>query len=397
MAFWKQVLLTIALLAIAGLAYARLVPGAGEHLARLGLEPSTIAMLTGSDPAAEAKGPGGSEGGGRGGFGSREALVSVQPVTTARINDRITAIGDGEALRSVTVVPLASGVLTEVNVEAGQKVEAGTVIAKLDSGSEEIARDRAVLALKTARDALQRAERLFESRTTSQTQLDDARNAVDSAELALRDAEVELEKRSIVAPISGRAGLVPVEKGDYVTTQTEIATLDDRTSILVDFWLPERFAPIVAVGQPLDAHAVSLPGETFEGEVQATGSRIDRASRTIQVRAMVQNPQDRLRPGMSFRVEMRLPGETWPAVDPLAIQWSSAGAHVWRAVDGKVERVAVSIIQRNSDSVLVDGPLQEGDLVVTEGLQSLRPGAAIRIQGEKFQEGGQRPQVSDAS
>ena len=72
MAFWKQVLLTIALLAIAGLAYARLVPGAGEHLARLGLEPSTIAMLTGSDPAAEAKGPGGSEGGGRGAGGRAE-------------------------------------------------------------------------------------------------------------------------------------------------------------------------------------------------------------------------------------------------------------------------------------------------------------------------------------
>lgn len=396
MAFWKQVLLTIALLAIAGLAYARLVPGAGEQMARLGLDPSTIALLTGSDPAAQANGGGGGAGG-RGGFGSREALVSVQPVTSARINDRITAIGDGEALRSVTVVPLASGVLTEVNVEAGQKVEAGTVIAKLDSSSEEIARDRAELALKTARDALQRAERLFESRTTSQTQLDDARNAVDSAELALRDAQVELEKRSIVAPISGRAGLVPVEKGDYVTTQAEIATLDDRSSILVDFWLPERFAPIIAVGQPLSAHAVSLPGETFEGEVQATGSRIDRASRTIQVRAMIENPRDRLRPGMSFRVEMRLPGETWPAVDPLAIQWSSAGAHVWRAVDGKVERVAVSIIQRNSDSVLVDGPLKEGDLVVTEGLQSLRPGAAIRIQGETGNEGGQRPQVSDAS
>ncbi|MFP1633624.1 efflux RND transporter periplasmic adaptor subunit [Zhengella sp. ZM62] len=398
MAFWKQVLLTIALLAIAGFAYARLVPGAGEQLARFGLDASTIALLTGSDPAAQANGGGGGGGaGGRGGFGSREALVSVQPVTSARINDRITAIGDGEALRSVTVVPLSSGVLTEVNVEAGQKVEAGTVIAKLDSSSEEIARDRAELALKTARDALQRAERLFESRTTSQTQLDDARNAVDSAELALRDAQVELEKRSIIAPISGRAGLVPVEKGDYVTTQAEIATLDDRSSILVDFWLPERFAPIIAVGQPLTAHAVSLPGETFEGVVQATGSRIDRASRTIQVRAMVQNPQDRLRPGMSFRVEMRLPGETWPAVDPLAIQWSSAGAHVWRAVDGKVERVAVSIIQRNSDSVLVDGPLQEGDLVVTEGLQSLRPGAAIRIQGENFRENQPRPQVSDAS
>ena len=76
---------------------------------------------------------------------------------------------------------------------------------------------------------------------------------------------------------------------------------------------------------------------------------------------------------------------------------SSAGAHVWRVTDGKVERVMVSIIQRNSDSVLVDGPLKEGEIVVTEGLQSLRPGSAIRIQGETFREGEKRPQVSDAS
>ena len=385
------------MLAIAGLGYARLVPGAGEQIARLGLDPATIALLTGADPAGQAGGGRQGGGGGPGGFGGREALVSVQPVTTARINDRITAIGDGEALRSVTVVPLASGVLTEINVRPGERVDAGTVIARLDSGSEEIARDRATLALKTARDALRRVERLFESRTASQTQLDDSRNAVATAELALREAKVDLEKRSIVAPISGRAGLVPVEKGDYVTTQTEIATLDDRSSILVDFWLPERFAPIITVGQPLSAHAVSLPGETFEGEVQAIGGRIDRASRTMQVRAQIENPEDRLRPGMSFRVEMRLPGETWPAVDPLAIQWSSAGAHVWRVTDGKVERVMVSIIQRNSDSVLVDGPLKEGEIVVTEGLQSLRPGSAIRIQGETFREGEKRPQVSDAS
>lgn len=402
MAFWKQVLLTLILLAAIGLGYSRLVPGAGEQLAKLGLKPSTVALLTGQDAQAPGtadagKGKGKSDGRQRGGFGAREASVVVQPVTTAQINDRVTAIGDGEALRSVTVVPLASGMLTEVNLQPGQKVEAGTVIARLDSGSEAIARDRAMLALKTANEALERVEKLFQSRTASQTQVDTARNARDTAELALRQAKVDLEKRSIVAPIAGRAGIVPVEAGDYVTTQTEIATLDDRSSILVDFWLPEKFAPIISVGQPLVAHAVSLPGETFEGKVQATGSRIDRASRTIQVRALIENPDDRLRPGMSFRVEMRFPGQSWPAVDPLAIQWSSAGAHVWRASDGKAEQVPVTIIQRNSDSVLVDGAVKEGDLIITEGLQSLRPGAAIRVIGADGKEGGARPQVSDAS
>ncbi|PHP67674.1 efflux transporter periplasmic adaptor subunit [Zhengella mangrovi] len=404
MAFWKQVLLTLILLAAVGLGYSRLVPGAGEQLAKLGLKPSTVALLTGQDAqapgtadAGKGKGKGKGDGRQRGGFGAREASVVVQPVTTAQINDRVTAIGDGEALRSVTVVPLASGMLTEVNLQPGQKVEAGTVIARLDSGSEAIARDRAMLALKTANEALERVEKLFQSRTASQTQVDTARNARDTAELALREAKVDLEKRSIVAPIAGRAGIVPVEAGDYVTTQTEIATLDDRSSILVDFWLPEKFAPIISVGQPLVAHAVSLPGETFEGKVQATGSRIDRASRTIQVRALIENPDDRLRPGMSFRVEMRFPGQSWPAVDPLAIQWSSAGAHVWRASDGKAEQVPVTIIQRNSDSVLVDGAVKEGDLIITEGLQSLRPGAAIRVIGADGKEGGARPQVSDAS
>ena len=379
MAFWKQVLLTVALLAIAGLGYARLVPGAGEQIARLGLDPATIALLTGADPAGQAGGGRQGGGGGPGGFGGREALVSVQPVTTARINDRITAIGDGEALRSVTVVPLASGVLTEINVRPGERVDAGTVIARLDSGSEEIARDRATLALKTARDALRRVERLFESRTASQTQLDDSRNAVATAELALREAKVDLEKRSIVAPISGRAGLVPVEKGDYVTTQTEIATLDDRSSILVDFWLPERFTTQMVTGLPIKATAVSLPGEEFSGTVSAIGSRIDRASRTFQVQARINNASDRLKPGMSFRISLAFKGQDFPAVDPLALQWSSGGAFVWKAVDGKAKRISVSILQRNSDSVLLDAPeLAKGDRVVTEGVQVLREGMALK-------------------
>ena len=86
-----------------------------------------------------------------------------------------------------------------------------------------------------------------------------------------------------------------------------------------------------------------------------------------------------MRPGMSFRVVLRFPGDDYPAVDPLAVQWSSTGPYVWKVADGKSERIAVRILQRNSDYVLVSGDLATGDEVVTEGLQSLRPGSDLEI------------------
>jgi multidrug efflux pump subunit AcrA (membrane-fusion protein) len=82
---------------------------------------------------------------------------------------------------------------------------------------------------------------------------------------------------------------------------------------------------------------------------------------------------------MSFRVEMRYAGENFPAVDPLAIQWSSEGAYVWKAQEGKALRTPVRIVQRNSDLVLVDGSLVSGESVVTEGVQTLREGATLKV------------------
>ena len=82
---------------------------------------------------------------------------------------------------------------------------------------------------------------------------------------------------------------------------------------------------------------------------------------------------------MSFEVTVRFPGETFPAVDPLAIQWGSDGAFVWIIEDGVASRTPVRIIQRNTDSVLVSGSLAEGEAVVTEGIHTVREGAEVRI------------------
>ena len=380
MAWWKQAIGVLVVLAAALFGWARFVPEARGHLSEAGVPPALISLLAGAEPVTETAAvtqPGRPQG--PGAPGGRGATVRTAEVFSATINDRIDSIGDGEALKSVTVVPLSAGVLTEVLVESGARVSAGDVLARLDSSQETIARDKADLSLKTAETALQRAEQLFRSRTSTQSALDDARAARDTAQLALREAELALTRRSIVAPMDGHVGIVPVNAGDYVTTQTEIVTLDDRSSILVEFWLPERFTTQMVTGLPIKATAVSLPGEEFSGTVSAIGSRIDRASRTFQVQARINNASDRLKPGMSFRISLAFKGQDFPAVDPLALQWSSGGAFVWKAVDGKAKRISVSILQRNSDSVLLDAPeLAKGDRVVTEGVQVLREGMALK-------------------
>ncbi|MDN2565090.1 efflux RND transporter periplasmic adaptor subunit [Aquibium sp. A9E412] len=388
MSWWKQLLLSLVVLAVAAGLWLRYMPGAPQMLAELGIP--VPGFLAGSQETAEA----GGGAPGRGGpprFGGG-GLVVTGPIVNATINDRLSAIGTGRALNSVVVTPYASGRLVEIAVQSGSEVDAGAVIARLDSQSEEIAVDRAEIALEDARARLERVTALRSSNTVTAVQEKDAEIAVRNAELALREAELALERRSIAAPISGLVGIIPVSRGDDVTATTEIARIDDRSAILVDFWVPERFAGALAVGQPLTAASVARPGEVYEGSISALDNRVDATSRTLRVEARIINPSDTLRAGMAFQIAMRFPGDTFPAVDPLAIQWGADGAYVWTVKEGVARRTPVRIVQRNADSVLVDGAFRDGDTVVVEGIHNVRDGAEVMIAGD----GGKAPAPAPA-
>ena len=107
----------------------------------------------------------------------------------------------------------------------------------------------------------------------------------------------------------------------------------------------------------------------------------DPASRTLRMRARINNAADELRAGMSFSVGMRFDGDQYPAVDPQSVQWDSQGSFVWRVAEQKSHKVRVSIVQRNPDYVLVKGNLDNGDLIVTQGLQRVREGGPVRSEG----------------
>ena len=326
-------------------------------------------------------------GGGRGGA-NRVAVVVTAAVTSATINDKLMAIGEGIAFRSATVTSSSGGTLTELFVKPGDVVKANADIGQLDAQSEQIAFDRATLAANDANDALARAQELRQSNATSAVQLSAAQLAADQAQLELRNAELALKRRMITSPVAGTVGLLQVSAGNAVSAQTVVTTVEDSSEILVNFWVPERYASAIAVGMGVSAKAVALPGQSFAGEVSAVDNRIDPASRTLQVQALLPNPEGKIRPGMSFEVTMSFPGETFPAVDPLSIQWSAEGAYVWKYIEGKVQRAMIQIVERNSGGVLVTGDIAVGDQVVTQGVLQLQDGQQVRLLDEPPGEGG---------
>lgn len=367
MRWWKQALLSVAVLAVAIVLWARYFPPVAGFLERMGLPAATASVeAPAPDVGIGASGP---------------PVVVGQPVGEATINDRVSAIGDGRSIRSVTVTPYDPGRVTAVDVESGAFVTLGTPIVRLDQEAQEIELDRARLALEDARATLRRNE-LVGSRGVTEAQLRQSELAVSEGELAVRDAALALDHRVIRAPFDGWVGIVSVDVGDRVESSTELATLDDRSYILVDFRIPERFVGQVRPGMPVSARPLAQGGLALDGEIVTLDTRVDPATRTLRLRASLDNADDALRGGMAFSIGLRFPGETYAAVDPLAVQWSAEGPYVWVAKAGEAAKVPVRIVQREDDMVLVDAEISVGTRVVTEGMQLLREGAAFRFEDD---------------
>jgi RND family efflux transporter MFP subunit len=385
MRIWNQLLMSVAVL-LGGLClWVYLSADAGRSLISMGVPAGVVISINPdvAEPAAAtvAGAPASSSRGGqRGGGESQVVLVATRPVGTGVVNDRLSAIGDGEAIQSVIVMPQATGTVNEILVKSGDMVKKGQILAQLDDDEQIILRDQAQVVLRSARE---KSDTYRNLKSFSRLDVLDAQIASETAQLTVTNAELALKRRSVVAPIDGIVGIVAVNIGDNVTTASNIVTIDNRTELLVDFWAPERFAVQVKPGMPVEAASVSRPGRTFEGSVEAVDNRVDPASRTIRIRARIPNVDDELRAGMSFGVTMRFPGETFPSVDPLAVQWDAKGSFVWHIVDHKSVKERVRVIQRNPDAILVSANLKDGDVVATEGLQRVRENGAVRVAGEK--------------
>ncbi|MDX1569302.1 MAG: efflux RND transporter periplasmic adaptor subunit [Xanthomonadales bacterium] len=333
---------------------------------------ATVWMVAGllSDNRSEATVPRGA------GF---SVPVVTAPVAFEAEDLKLDAVGTSRAIRSVTLYPEAAGEVVAVRFEAGQPVEAGDLLVELDARDEKLALQLAEVRIADAERVLARYSRAEGTDAVPITDREAAQTTLATARIERDRAQVALDDRYIRAPFSGVVGLTDVEPGDRIDPSVAITTLDDRSSLLVSFEVPELMLNAVREGQEIEVTTWNKQGPTASGEVVELGSRIDPVTRTATARARVENPQDQLRPGMSFRVKLRIEGDAYPVVPEVALQWGADGAYVWTVQDGKAARVGADIVQRRAGRVLVEAELSEGTPIVVEGVQSMREGRQVEL------------------
>ncbi|WP_300379183.1 efflux RND transporter periplasmic adaptor subunit [Henriciella sp.] len=308
-----------------------------------------------------------------------ERAVQIVPHQVQYVTEstRVEAVGTARARSTAAIYPETAGEVVSINFSAGDKVGKNQILLQLEARSER-------LAVKQAEVSLREAERLIERYDTVSTpgviagnEMDRAQAAYDNAQVQLEIAQENLGDRTVRAPFSGYVGLTDIDPGARITTDTEITRLDDREVLFVDFPVPEQTFGRIEAGDTLEVEPFSNPDVSYEAEILTLDSSIDAGTRAYTVRAAIDNSEDRLRPGMSFRIGFELPGQDYPAVPEASIVWGGDGAFLWAIENGRAERVSITIISRDEGMVLVKADIAEGSWIIEEGVQKMRPGIPV--------------------
>lgn len=336
-----------------------------------------IAAACSGGDASEAGAPDG----GPGGAGAAPVGMPVDVVAARRqtVVDAIQATGQIEAVQAIELRPEVSGRLNRILIAEGTEVRAGTALFKVDD-----AELRAQVAeLEAERDlaeqALARTRDLLERDASSEADLEQAEASFRSAEAQLALQQTRLDRTTVRAPFGGVVGERFVSVGDYVTPSDPLTTLQTVDPQRAAFQVPERHAGQLAVGQGMTFHVAAMPGREFEGTVDFVDPRVRLPGRTITVKALVDDPDRLLKPGMF--IEARLATEVRPdavVVAEDAILPLQGADYVWIVTEqGTAERVEVTLGVRTPGWVEILSGVESGTPVVVGGIEKLGPGTPL--------------------
>ncbi|MEL7044681.1 MAG: efflux RND transporter periplasmic adaptor subunit [Pseudomonadota bacterium] len=316
-------------------------------------------------------------------FPSNAIFVTVATVRESAPRSRLEAIGTGKAAQSVEVTSDFGGTIEKMHVRPNTLVSAGEPIVTFERRTQRILLDSANAELEQKTSAFDRLNVLVSQNSTavSQAQLDEARAALAVASAQVAEAEYEYDRRVVRAPFSGEINLSDLTVGSYVAQGSEIVTLVDTTSLVVEFSVPESAVSQIAVGVDVRLTTPALRGRVFTGKITAFDSSIDAELRTVRVRAEVRNPDNALVHGMTFSVNLSRAETPLPVVPSVSILWDRQGAYVWRLDENDApEQIAVVLRQRLRDDVWVEADLSDGDRVVKDGAFKVSQGVVLAIE-----------------
>lgn len=269
--------------------------------------------------------------------------------------------------------------LVGVHVDDGKVVKKGDLLFELDRTDLEAQLTRLRNQIRYARASFSRFDSLASSGSVSKEERDLARFRLDDALAQVGELEVQLERTRITAPFDGVFGFRPVSVGAWVTPGTPLGRLTDTSKLKLDFQLPERFAAQVTPGLAVRFTVDGRP-DSFEGRIIAVDNRIDRVSRSVVVRALVDEPRGLL-PGTFASVSVVLSPREALFVPAIAVVPAPSGARVFVEEGGLTKQVEVEVGHREPGRVEIVGGLSPGARVIITNLLRVRPGAAVKVIG----------------
>ncbi|MGA9539196.1 MAG: efflux RND transporter periplasmic adaptor subunit [Desulfobacterales bacterium] len=303
------------------------------------------------------------------------AMVTSEPFT-----EKLEALGTTKANESVVVTPTVEERVVAILVDDGEFVNEGQVLVKLDDSEAQYLLAEASAALKEQQQQFERMRRLAKTNATSRSQLDEEKGLLDIAVAKVSLLEARLQDYTIRAPFSGILGIRQISTGAVVDTDTVITTLDDTTTIKLDFTVPEAYLGVLKNGMTVAARSLAYPDRMFNGIVTAISSRVDPETRTLTIRAKVPNPDRSLRPGMLLTVDLvKNQSQSLIIPEEAVIQEKDKKFALLVTTDNTVEKKEIVTGRRNPGKLEVISGLKAGQQVIIQGLTRVRPGSSVNV------------------
>jgi membrane fusion protein (multidrug efflux system) len=297
------------------------------------------------------------------------------PVTTFELQptvfqDQITALGTLRARESVDITTSVAQIVTELKFEDGQTVKKGQVLAVLKQDAELATEKELQATLQDAEREVRRLQNLARQNQVAQMDLDKARTQFEVVQHQIEQTQSRLADRTIVAPFTGVLGMREVSEGALLSPGETLTTLDDVSSMRLDFTIPSAHLGFLHIGQPVTATTQAYP-QQFKANISAINSRVDPVARAAAARAILANPEQLLRPGLLMEVTIAGPERQVLLAPEESLESRALEHYLWRIEGDKAYRTRVTIGSRRPGWVEIVEGLRAGDVIVRDGVGSL--------------------------
>ena len=309
--------------------------------------------------------------------------VIVSTVYEDKFVDTVEAIGTIRANETITLASTVTETVTAVNFTDGQRVTKGDILVEMTSGEEKALLDQQKALVNEAYKQLDRTRDLAKTGAAASSVLDERTREYSSTKAGLAALQSRLEDHIIVAPFDGIVGLRNISPGALLQPGTKITTLDDDSVMKLDFSVPSVFLPTLKPGVEIVASATGFK-EEFKGKISAIDSQIDEATRSVIVRAIIPNPEGKLKPGLLMTVRLLKNPRDAAGIPETAIIPEGRKHFVLVVGDDNIaEKREIIIGARRPGDVEVIDKLSVGEKVVVQGTMMAQDGKPVRITAEQ--------------